>query len=325
MATSGTIGATSIKTSKLLEKAIRRIGKLPAELTPEIVTNCQESLFMLLLSLSNRGLNLWCVDKQIIALELSKATYVLPIGTQVVLNLLHATPDLITGADSSGANDYQTILSADSTIVRLGVEFSVSPPSFDVQTSSDGVTWVTVQTVTEVAENGVLGWYDLDPAPTSTYFRISNATVGFTVNQFLMATSVREIMVSKFNRDDYANQPNKNQLSNQVTNYYFEKLIEPQLTVWPVPNGSVNHLVMFRYRQIQDVGTLTDTLEIPARWYEAICWHLALRLAFEVPGVDPSRRQEVAQMANSMVMEVEDGETDNAPSYFAPNIGVYTR
>lgn len=325
MATSGTIGLTQIKTSNLLEKAFRRIGKLPAEITPEIVTNAQESLFMLLMSLSNRGINLWCVDKKLLALEAAKATYALPVGTQVVLNLLHATPQLIAGTDSFGANDYQTELTDSSTVVRMGVEFTVSPPSFDIQASPDGVTWTTVEVITEVAESNTLGWYDLDPAPTAKYFRIRNVSIAFSVVQFLLATSVREIMVAKFNRDDYANQPNKNQQSNQVTNYYFEKLVSPQITIWPVPNASINHLVLFRYRQIQDVGTLTQELELPARWYEAICWHLALRLAFEVPNVDPTRRQEVAQMANGMVIEVEDGETDNAPSFYAPNIGVYNR
>lgn len=324
MATSGTINTTIIKTSKLLEKAMRRIGRMPAELTPEIVIEAQESLFMLLTSLANRGLNLWCVDKQLMPLYDGQATYVLPTGTQVILNLLHATPETVSGADTTSANDYQVMLADRSKVVRIAARFSVSPTSFEVQTSVDGVTWVTVQTVTEVAESGTLGWYDLDPAPTSAYFRIlSPATT--TISGVLLATAVREVKISSMNRDDYANQPNKSQTSDIATNYYFEKLIEPQVTLWPVPNNATRHLVLFRYRQIQDVGSLTNTLDIPMRWYEAICWHLALRLAFEVPGVDPARRQEIAQIANSMVIEVEDGETDNAPSYFAPNVGVYTR
>jgi hypothetical protein len=324
MATSGTIGSTTIKTSNLLEKAVRRCGMLPSMLTAEAVDTATESLFMLLMSLSNRGLNLWCVDKKLMALEVYKATYQLPIGTQAVLNLLHCVPSIVTGTDTSDANNYQTELTDASSVVRFAVEFSVSPASFDLQTSSDGVTWATVQTITEVAESATLGWYNVDPSATAIYFRVHSASA-ITVSQFLLATEVREVMVAKFNRDDYANQPNKTQLSNQVTNYYFEKLIQPQITVWPVPNDSTRHLSLFRYRQIQDVGTLTQELEIPARWYEAICWHLALRLAFELPAIDAARRQEIKAMADSMVIEVEDGETDNAPSYFAPNIGVYNR
>ena len=324
MATSGTIGTTTIKTSKLLEKAVRRCGLLPATLTPESVDTALESMFMLLMSLSNRGLNLWCVDKKLMALEVAKATYDLPIGTQSVLNLIHATPVIVTGTDSSGTNDYTTQLTEVSKVVRIGVKFSVSPASFDLQTSSDGVTWATVETFTEVAESGTLGWYDIDPAATSSYFRVTSAAA-ITVTQFSLASEVREIAIAKFNRDDYANQPNKNQQSAVATNYYFEKLINPRITLWPVPSSVDNHLALFRYRQIQDVGTLTQELEIPARWYEAICWHLALRLAFELPNVDPARRQEVNQMAQNMTFEVEEGETDNAPSYFAPNIGVYSK
>jgi hypothetical protein len=324
MATSGTIGSTTIKTSNLLEKAVRRCGLLPATLTPESVDTATESLFMLLMSLSNRGLNLWCVDKKLMALEVAKATYQLPIGTQVVLNLLHATPTLVTGTDTSDANNYTTTLTTASPVVRFGVKFSVSPTSFTFESSADGVTWTIAETFTEVAASGTLGWYDVDPSVTAAYFRVHSAT-GITVTQFTLVTEVKEVMVAKFNRDDYANQPNKTQQSNTVTNYYFEKLITPQLTVWPVPSDATRHLVLFRYRQIQDVGTLTQELEIPARWYEAICWHLALRLAFELPGVDPARRQEVKGMADAMTIEVERDESDDAPIYYSPAIGVYTR
>jgi hypothetical protein len=131
--------------------------------------------------------------------------------------------------------------------------------------------------------------------------------------------------MSQFNRDDYANQPNKTTQSETSTNFYFEKLVNPQATVWPVPKDDTRHFVLFRYRQIQDVGSLTNELELPSRWAESITWHWSLRLAFEIPEVTPDRRKEVQAMAASMVIEVEAGETDSAPTYFAPRIGVYTR
>jgi hypothetical protein len=151
------------------------------------------------------------------------------------------------------------------------------------------------------------------------------SSVTGTVTDLFLSTNNREIVTSPFNRDDYANQPNKNSQSGTVTNYYFEKLVDPQVTVWPVPIADTNQLVLFRHRQLQDIGTLTDTLELPARWLESITWQLAVRLSFELPGIDPARRAEVVQMAGTMVAEVETGENDDAPIYFQPNIGVYTR
>ena len=327
MATSGTIGTTVINTVKMLEKAVRRCGKNPAELTPEDVTTAKESMFMFLLSLSNRGLNLWCVDRQILGLHVGKASYILPIGTQSLLNVLHSTPTpLDGGTETYVGSTFTSIFTLQQTVTRFGVKLDMLPTNGVIfQTSSDdGATWVNAQTFAlgQDWEVGTFIWLDLAIAQVASAFRL--VTTDGVIAQVILSQSNREIPVAKFNRDDYANQPDKNKQSNVVTNYYFEKLVNPQVTFWPVPNSELAHAVLFRYRQIQDIGALTNELEIPARWYEAICWHLALRLAFELPGVDPKLRQEVREMANSMTLEVEDGETDNAPSYYAPNIGVYT-
>lgn len=307
MATSGTVGLTRINTSKMLEKVTRRCGLSPQVLTPEIVEDALESLFMLLLSLSNRGLNLWCIDKQLMPLVSGQATYPLPKGTQGVLNLLYARPTPVV----------------EGSVVRFGVKFSTLPTvPFNLQTSLDGVTWTTVETFAVPTTTGVFNWYDLDPTITANYFQVSHDGV---VEQTLFSSSNSEIVVTPFNRDDYTNQPSKTHQSGFVTNYYFEKLVDPQITLWPVPNDDTRCLVLYRYRQIQDVGSLTQEIELPSRWYEAISWHWAARLAFEIPGVDAERRKDVLNMAQGMTIEVEAGESDNAPVYFAPKIGVYTR
>lgn len=307
MSTSGTIGLTRIQTNKLLEKAVRRCGLQPAILTPEIVDTALEDLYMLLMSLSNRGLNLWCIDKKLLPLTIAQATYQLPVGTQDVLNLMHCVPKRVTSG----------------TVVRIGVKFSALPTtSFNLQTSPDGVTWTTVETFSAPTEANVYNWYDLDPQITADNFQISS---NGTVSDLFLANNVTEIVVTPFNRDDYSNQPNKTFQTGLVTNYFFEKLVTPQITVWPVPNDDTRHLALYRYRNIQDVGTLTQEIELPTRWYEAITWHWAARLAFELPDVEKDRRAEVVQMANGMTIEVESGETDGSPVFFSPNIRVYTR
>ena len=326
MATSGTIGNTRINTAKLLEKAVRRCGLPPQVLTPEIVVTAQEDLLMLLMGMSNRGLNLWCIDRQLVPLVASKKTYVLPVGTTDVLNLLFCAPTRASYTLIVGATD-ATAVNSDSAfdVVRYGIKFSTLPTtSFLFETSADGLAWTTISTVTSLPKVGEYGWYDVDPKLTAQYFRVSSPTLG-VVEDLLLASSVREITVSPFNRDDYASQPNKDTASNTSVNFWFEKLVNPQITLWPVPSVDTNHLNLFRYRQLQDVGSLTEEIELPLRWYEAVSWHLAARLAFEIPGVDPARRQEVLQMASSMTIEVEGGETDSSPTYFAPNIRCYTR
>lgn len=327
MATSGTVGSTVIDFTKLLEKSIRRCGLLPAQLTPETVASAQESAFMFLLSMTGRGINLWCVERNVLPLVAGQTRYLLPVGTIDVLNLLHAVPTRITGTDTSGATHYTTELEEATSVVRFGVKFSTLPTvSFALQSSDDGAVWTTVQTITATnfPTANVWGWFDIDPAVSAKYFRLFSATFGI-VDDFFLATGVREIEISQFNRDDYANQPSKTSQSKIATNYYFEKLIDPEVTIWPVPNDDTCHLVLFRHRQIQDLGTMTNEIEVPDRWLEPVSWHLALRLSYELPGVDPDRRKELVGMANAMTLESEGSETDSAPVFFAPNIRGYTR
>ena len=279
---------------------------------------------MFLMSLSNRGINLWCVDKQFVGLGVGKATYVLPVGTMDVLSLLQSTPVLDeTGSEVANANTCTVTLPSPAAVCRFGIKFGVDVGSFIFEVSDDGLAWTTVLTDTNHVSTELYNWYDLDPPESHAYFRVT--ATGGSPNEMLLATQIRDIPVSQFNRDDYTAQPNKLFQSATVTNFYFEKLVNPQITVWPRPSSESNHLTLWRYRQIQDVGSLVNELEIPNRWLEPINWHLALRLSFEIPEVTSERRKELQAMASSMVIEVEGGETDNAPTYFAPNIGVYTR
>jgi hypothetical protein len=78
-------------------------------------------------------------------------------------------------------------------------------------------------------------------------------------------------------------------------------------------------------RQIMDVGSLTDELEIPQRWYEATVMMLAHRMSLELPGIQMDRISYLERMAAQYLMEAEQEERDKSPIYFAPNISVYTR
>ena len=315
MSTSGTIGTTIIDTSKLLEHALRRAGFVAAQQTPEIVNTALENLFMLMLSLSNRGINLWCVDKYIQTLITGQPSYVTPNGTIDLLNVVYATPTQVTPTTFvGGIADFGTSV----TVVRVALTFDVAG-TFVVQSSADGVVWVDAT----AALNGLTTktWYDIDLTNAAQYWQI--VTVNNVTDSYF-ASSVREIATTQFNRDDYANQPNKIYQNAPITNYYYEKTVSPKVTFWPVPNNTTDHVVVWRHRQVQDIGSLTNEIEIPVRWYEAIVWQLALRCSFEVPGSDPARRAEVAAMAAQMLVEVENNETDHAPIRLAPQIGVYT-
>jgi hypothetical protein len=89
--------------------------------------------------------------------------------------------------------------------------------------------------------------------------------------------------------------------------------------------ASTYQIVLWRQRYIMDVGTMTQEVEIPQRWYEAIVALLATRLALEVLEVDPQLVPTLNALADKALMIAQMEERDNSPMMIQPNIGPYTR
>ena len=124
-------------------------------------------------------------------------------------------------------------------------------------------------------------------------------------------------------RTEYASYPNKEQ-QGFPTIFWFDRLIEPTVTIWPVPDGSsAQYLKYYRVRQMQD-STMTGglTVDIPYRWFNAFANRLALECARTW---QPSAIAALAPFATESYdiaagQDVEDG------SYFiSPSIGAYYR
>ena len=321
MSTSGTIGQTVISTSKVLEHALRRAGVATSLQTPETVYIAQECLYLLLTHYSNDGLNLWCLEPKIIGYEAGRKHYTLPVGTTDVLNVMHARPTLVA-QESLVAN--KVTLPAATTVTRVGIKFSALPTvDFTIDASIDDVVYTQQATskVFELSDVGRIYWFDLNVAAPYKYITVSTGTV----ESMYICASVVEIAISPFNRDDYTALPNKDLPSATVTNYLFNKTLEPFITVWPVPTDIDAHLVVWVHRQVQDVGKLTQLLAIPQRWFEATIIQLAFRLSMELPGVDPARVTLLQSLSEKFKIEVGSKETDSAPITLQPNISVYTR
>jgi hypothetical protein len=323
MATSGTVAQTVLDTATVMEHAMRRCGIPSSMQTPESVEICKQNLYLLLLNLANRGINLWCVEKELMGLVEGKAEYTLPVGTIRLLDVLYSTTSRVEGSDSATDKSFTTELSDQVTIVRWGFKFQTSVTAELVLESADGVVWDTVQTLpSQTWEAGVWYWFDLDPPVTGSWWRISSSA-DILLTEFYLTPSVSDTVLTQFNRTEYAQQPNK-YVQGRPTNFYFDKTINPSITLWPAPSSEFDQVTLWRHRFVQDVGTLTQQIEVPQQWMEAIIWQLAARLAYELPGIDSARRGEVIQASQAFIQEAELGETDNAPIYLYSSVGCYT-
>jgi hypothetical protein len=178
----------------------------------------------------------------------------------------------------------------------------------------------------------VSGTINLVPG-TATYSMPTNlvtlAEVYYsTVNGDGSGVNEDRIMVP-ITRTQYAMIPNKLQ-QGQPTQYWYQMLVQPQVTLWEVPYvGAPTYVVnWFGLQQIQDVGIGTGQIpDVIYRGLEAFCANLALRLFDKFGPENPAsaaimlKRLETNQQKAWDNFLTRDQET--GPLLIQPNVGTY--
>lgn len=327
MAFSGTVSQTVFNTRRVIDNAVRRC-KVPAQsITSEHLDIAKDQLFLFLGELANQGTPLWCIEKVIVPLYDGRGDLVLSSSTVDILNsnLRYLQP--VTGTETVGPSSIQTYFSSATLVSTVGILWTSASVPITLQRSDDGSNWTTVQNETPTAAAGEWSWYDLDTAVTSTYFRVLSLGGAIVYDQLYLANTPTEIPLARMNRDDYTNLPNKTFKSSRPLQYWFDRQIpSPIMHLWPIPNeaATTSQIVLWRQRYIMDVGTLTQELEIPQRWYEAIVAGLAAKLAMEMIEVDAQLIPMLDQKAAVALSIAQMEERDNSPMMISPNISMYT-
>ena len=328
MATSGTISQTNFTTRRVVENALRRC-RLPAEqATPEIVDIANDQLYLILSDLANQGAPLWCIDKVIVPLYPGVMDVTLDSKVVDILNSTFRTLSEITGSDNVTSTIYEVTLSEATFLTTVGILWGGASVPIAIEQSEDGATWVTIQSESPSATADEWTWYDLEASVAFQYIRIRATSGTLDIDTLYLGNNPSEITLSRMNRDDYTNLPNKFFQSNRPYQYWFDRQIpNPIMHMWPVPDASatVYQLVLWVHRYIMDVGSLTQTLEVPQRWFKAIVTQLAANLARELFQVDPQIIPMLDADAAQALALAQAEERDNSPMMIAPNISYYTR
>ncbi len=328
MAYSGTISQTVFNTRRVIEHAARRC-KMPAQsLSAEHVDIANDVLYLLLSDLANQGAPLWCIEKQIYPLYDGVGNVTLDVGTVDVLNSNLRWLQQVSGVNTDTSTSRTVLFSGATAVTTVGIKWTSASVPVNLQRSDDGVTWTTIQSESPSATSGEWTWFDLDSSVAALYFRVlaTSGTLGFS--QIYLGNTPTEIPLARLNKDDYTNLPNKSFQNNRPLQYWFDRQTpQPVMRLWPVPNSAAetSQIVLWRHRQIMDVGTMTQELEVPQRWYEAIVSMLAAKLAMEYVEVDGGLAPMLDAKAQQALYQAQQEERDNSPINIAPNIGPYTR
>jgi hypothetical protein len=341
----------------LIDHGARRCGKLAEELTSEQLLSARESLGFVMSNLINIGIQYWAIEKQVVGLTPEKYIYTLPEGSNDVLNALYRTMTRPTGSYTTSAggnvalvgdNDINTYCQQSSANGNISINFGTDNPVYagsiglmpfvagggsatwtlTLEYSTDNVTWNTLTSLGAVVVTDKQWiWTDIDPGQSVQYYRVRvSGGATLALREFYVGNNSREITMSRLNRDDYTNLPNKNFTANQPYQFWFNRTVpNPEIYLWPTPSDPFVQMTVWYSKQVMDVGDLTDELQIPQRWYLAVVNMLAHQMAMELPQVDMARIQYLEAQSEKTLALAEAEERDRSPIYFAPNIGVYTR
>lgn len=327
MAFSGTVSTTTFSTNKVVDHAFRRCRITAQRVTAEMQSIAIDCLYLLLSELASVKTPSWCIEKLILPFYEGQPNVVLPLGTEEVLNANYRSLQEVTGTNTVTSTVYKTAFSSDTAVSTVGIKWLAAAVPLTFAVSDDNVTWTNVETQTTTAASGEWTWTDVTPAIAHSYFRITANSGTITYETVYLGNTPTEIPFGVLNRDSYIAQANQI-FQGRPTTYWFQRDInQPVLHLWPAPNTTAEtaQLIVWRHRQIMDVGTLQQELEIPQRWYDAIVTKLASKLAMETDTVDMNLIPMLDAKAEVALRAAWDGDNDGSPTTITPTIGVYTR
>jgi hypothetical protein len=327
VAYSGTYNFAATQSNILIDEAFRKIGILPDTIVGEKLLSAQISSNLILSEWMNRGLNLWTLQEGMIGLNINQNAYQLPsyVSKVQVANIrTSARQNSGTAFSSAGGiaqnafdgnpNTACTQTAPDGyisfnygsgnlvTVQMVGIQSNASITYTPVcEYSNDNITWNLAFSIpAQVFPFGQLIWFVMPEPIPAQYFRVRE-TGGATLNiqELYFNNTIQDIPMSEISHYEYWKLPFKNQLG-RPTSFYLDRQISPILRVWPTPTIYFNNLFYTYEQMIQDVGNMTNNVQIPQRFFNAFVDNLAVQLAIKYAPDRISYLNELAERSFSL-------------------------
>lgn len=349
MATSGTISQTAFTTRDIIDSAFRYCRLAPQQVTAEMLAEALKALYKLLSALPANVYPLWAQDHQLVALPLGKMAIDMPAGTIDLketflraitrydstavassgVGYLAIDADLDTSCLQSSA-DGNLILdcAASVSVTMVGVALASSTSAtLVIESSSDLLTWTSRWApgrAAYVADEIV--WAELDPSVDAQYWRLTGSG-GETLDiaEFIVGTH-RDRPLARRNRTQYVRKTNR-QSRGTPNEFWLDRQHDiPRMWVYPTADATSQFscISIWRQRYIEDVGSMTQIIEVPKRWYEAVTGALAWRIAISITQVDISVVNLLKPLADQWNVMIASDERESTPLQMSFNLRGYS-
>lgn len=122
--------------------------------------------------------------------------------------------------------------------------------------------------------------------------------------------------LSKISRGDYLSVPTKT-TQGRPSQFYFNRQVLPEITLWPAPDNSTDQLVYYYIRRIEDADALVNDVELPFRFLPCAVAGMAYYIALKKA---PDRIQLLKTVYEEEFQRAADEDEDRVSLKLQPSI-----
>ena len=158
---------------------------------------------------------------------------------------------------------------------RCGLELRTG---YDLQTAKRSLNIM----LAEWANRGLNQW-TIEQRTQALTADDSDYSLGTDVIDILSAVVHRgttDFSMSRISRDAYLSTPSKT-TTGRPTQFFLDRQITPNLKIWPTPENSTDVIIYDALTRMQDADAVTNTMEIPFRFYPCLTAGLAYYISMK--------------------------------------------
>lgn len=302
---STTYNFQNMQIQELITEAYERAGGLASDMSANEKDSAKRSINFMNVEWLNKGVNLYTIEKWIIEAANGQPSYFMPPGFIDIdyLMLYNAERKLngiaysSAGGDANNAFDNNPATACTQTAPNGYISYNYNTVKWPINfvgiksnatldytlnfeySNGNDIWFPVMENSTETYYQGITKWFVLPASPLAYYWRIRE-TGGATLNiqEIYFDVMQNSIRTNRISRGVYESVADKTSLGS-IPSFWLERVNEPVLNLYPVPNGQYQFLVFTFQRQAPDITNYTQSLRMPQRFLDACASNVAYRIA----------------------------------------------
>jgi hypothetical protein len=188
--------------------------------------------------------------------------------------------------------------------VRTGYDARTARRSLNLMFADWANRGLNLWTVTQASQTVTQG--------VSTYTLAADVV---DILEMVLRRDGTDYQMDRISRGEYLDFPNKTD-QGMPSQFYFNRQIQPVITLWQTPQNSTDQLVYYYVRRLQDADTMVNTTDMPFRFYPCMVAGLAYYIAMKRA---PDRMQILKAVYEEEFMRAADEDRDRVSLFLQPD------